>query len=520
MLNANEEFTAASEVDPETVAVAIGAADAPAPEVVDATAVRHKAVAGIKALGLRTLFTLGLRIFSSMLMARLLLPRDYGLYAVASWIAGIGLFLSDVGLAGALVHQQKPPTKDEQFTVFLMQQLFAGAIALVLIFAAPQLIVYAKLPAGAGLLLRVMAFGLFNSSLRTIPTMALERELRFGALARIDLVQSLVATAVTLILAWRGAGAWALVLGSLVSAFVALVVLWIASPWVPTGRFRWPIVTRLARFGLPFQLNGLVWTMFSGWVPFIVGRQLGVAAVGYANWASNLASTPMMLSAILNRVAFPSYARLQADPAALAKYLSASIRRLLVLMAIPIAAGILLCPWLIPVLFRTRWQPAVPLVQWFSFDTMMAVLTGIIASAQNATGRPVDRLIIAISAGLGRWGLGFIAVKTMGLAGVGPVSVTVGGAELLFSVWLLEKRSPETTGLLFEVIWRLFVLGTSLIVADMTGLAVAPYRASGAASAVGAFVVVAALWRLVTPGSLVPVEELRAAARMFRARAS
>jgi teichuronic acid exporter len=430
------------------------------------------------------------------------------------------LFLSDVGLAGALVHQQRPPTKDEQFTVFLMQQIFAGMIALVLIFAAPRLIAYAKLPAGAGLLLRVMAFGLFNSSLRTIPTMALERELRFGALAKIDLVQSLVATAVTLFLAWRGAGAWALVLGSLFSGTASLIILWSVSPWAPRGRFRWPIVMRLARFGLPFQLNGLVWTMFSGWVPFLVGRRLGVAAVGFANWASNLASTPMMLSAILNRVAFPSYARLQGDPIALARYLSTSIRRLLVLMSIPLATGILLCPWLIPALFRARWQPAVPLVQWFAFDTMMAVLTGIIASAQNATGRPVDRLIIATTAGLGRWGLGFVAIRTMGLAGVGPTAVAMGVAELLSSVWVLERRSPETTGLLFQLTWRLTALGSSLLVANVVGFAVAPYRASGAAAAVGTFTLAVAIWSLFMPESLVPLAELRAAARMFQTRVS
>jgi len=520
MLNTDQEAVDNVAIAPAADRAEISLPEVSCAEVIDPSSVRHKAIAGIKALGTRTLFTLLLRFFSSMVMARLLLPHDYGLYAVAAWIAGIGLFLSDVGLAGALVHQQRPPTKDEQFTVFLMQQIFAGLIALVLIFAAPQLIAYAKLPRGAGLLLRVMAFGLFNASLRTIPTMALERELRFGVLAKIDLFQSVVATAVTLLLAWRGAGAWALALGTLTSAAAALVALWLVSPWMPRGRFRWSIVTRLARFGLPFQLNGLAWTFFSGWIPFIVGRQLGIAAVGLANWASNLAAAPMMLSAILNRVAFPSYARLQSDPTALARYLSTSIRRLLVLMTIPLAAGILLCPWLIPILFRARWQPAVPLVQWFAFDTMTAVLTGIIASAQNATGRPLDRLLIATAAGLGRWLLGFLAVRMLGLAGVGPAAVTMGTAELLFSVWLLRRRSPATSGLLHQLTWRLTVLGSSLLVANLIGFAVSPYHVLGAAAAVAAFVLAIALWRLFTPESLVPAAELRAAATMLRGRAS
>jgi PST family polysaccharide transporter len=519
MSNSDPDSATVQAIAVETLPYAT-AESVPPFDPIDPATVRHKAVAGVKALGARTLFNLVLRFFSSMVMARLLLPRDYGTFAVASWIATVGLFLSDVGLAGALVHQQAKPTKDEQFTVFLMQQVFTGLMAAILFLAAPQLTVYAKLPAGAVLLLRVMAFGLFNYSLRTNPTIALERELRFGTLAKIDVIQSVVAAAVTISLAWHGAGPWALAWGGMVSGSVSLTALLIASPWAPRGRFRWAIFTRLAKFGLPFQLNALAWTVFAGWVPFIVGRQLGVAAVGYANWASNLASTPMMLSAVLNRVAFPSYARLQADPGALAKYLAASIRRLLVLMTVPIAAGILLCPWLVPVLFRARWQPAVPLMQWFAFDTMMAVLTGIIASAQNATGRPVDRLMIATLAGVGRWGFGYLAIRSFGLAGVGPTAVAMGASELLLSAWLLKKRSPETAGLALQLIWRLSVLGASLLAANLVGLAVGPYRLSGAAAAVAVFVFMAALSGLFTPESLVPLAELRAAAKMFRAPAA
>lgn len=519
-----------SNVDPELAADIVNAPEVAiignsalpfAPGVVaDPTDVRYKAVAGIKALGGRTLFTFVLRIFSSMCMARLLLPSDYGEYAFAGWVAGIAIYLSDVGLAGALVHQHATPSKDERLTVFLMQQIFTAAVSLALVVCAPQIVAYAKLPTGAGLLLRVMAFALFNCSLRTIPMMTLERALKFGVIAKIELVQSLINTAVNLFFAWRGYGAWALALGSLAGGAFYTVILWFVSPWKPAGHFRWAIVVRLARFGLPFQLNALMPVLMSGWIPVIVARYLGVAALGFANWAVGLATVPMMLGAVLNRVAFPSYSRLQADPAALSRYLATSMRRLLVLMTIPLAGAILLCPLLIPILFRTRWVPAIPLVQWFLFDTMVQVLTGIIGSAQNATGRPGDRLVVAASAGAGRWILGFIAVRTLGLAGVGPAAVLMGAAELIFSIALLRKRRPETVGLISQVFWRLFALGAALLLANWARLAIGPYRVSGAAAAIASFLVLAGLSGLVAPEAMVPLAELRAAARMFRAPAT
>ena len=85
---------------------------------VDSAAVRTRAVSGVKALTARTLVSVLLRAVSSLTLARLLFPRDYGVFAIAAYITGLGMFLCDVGLGGALVRQSQKPSQNEAFTVF------------------------------------------------------------------------------------------------------------------------------------------------------------------------------------------------------------------------------------------------------------------------------------------------------------------------------------------------------------------------------------------------------------------
>src|SRR5262245_60069661 len=102
-----------------------------------------------------------LRAVSSLCLARLLFPKDYGVFGVASYLTGLGLFLSDIGLGGALIRQEKQPTEDETFTVFWCQQAITGALVALILITAPWLIRLYGLSSSAALLLMTMACGLF-----------------------------------------------------------------------------------------------------------------------------------------------------------------------------------------------------------------------------------------------------------------------------------------------------------------------------------------------------------------------
>ena len=446
--------------------------DAPVKEIeaidpaAESAAIKTRAVSGVKVLAARTLISVLLRVVSSLVLARLLFPKDYGVFGVVAYIAGLGMFLSDVGLASSLVRREAKPTRDEAFTVFCTQQIITGIVVVAVIVTTPLLIhIYALSPSAKSLLYG-MSFGLFLSSLRIVPMMALERDLQFPVIARCELLENLAQTGSTITFAYLGWGAWALAGGGLVRGIVGLSLVWAVSPWQPVGRFEFSIVRRLAPFGFAFQLSAIIPTLMGGWMPLIVGRLLGVGAVGLVGWAANLASVPMMLSGVLSRVAFPSYSRLQADPEAFNKYLSSSIRRVGAIYSLVVPLVVLAFPILILVLFRARWAPAIPLVQWFSLECSLLTLTGLLASAQSALGRAGERLTVTILTGLFRWFGGYLAIVKFGLLGIGPTMFFISLSEMLATGYLLQRRNNGNRilrELVSQVVSTGFLLGTALV---------------------------------------------------------
>ncbi|MFP2912705.1 oligosaccharide flippase family protein [Pyxidicoccus sp. 3LFB2] len=254
--------------------------------------VKARALKGMFVLAARTLASQGLRVLSALFLSRLLFPADYGLFGIVSYAASLGVFLGDLGLSAALVRQPHEPTRDETFTIFWCHQALTAVIVAAVCALAPQLTRGYALGDGAVPMVWALALGLFLSSLRVIPLMALERKLAFSVIARAELVENVVQVVVTITLASLGFGAWALALGGLVRGAVGLVLIWWASPWRPQGHFRLDVLKRLLSFGLAFQLPPLVAAVVAGWVPLVVGHILGKEAVGLVNWAWALASTP------------------------------------------------------------------------------------------------------------------------------------------------------------------------------------------------------------------------------------
>jgi PST family polysaccharide transporter len=478
--------------------------------------VKARAGRGVTVLAARTVVSQVLRIVSALVLSRLLFPADYGLFGIVAYATSLGVFLGDLGLSAALVHQPHEPTEEETSTIFWCHQALTAGIVATIIALAPSLVESYALGAQALPMVYVMAGGLFLSSLRVIPLMALERKLAFPLIARAELIENLAQVATTIGLAALGCGAWSLVGGGVARGVVGLGCIWWASPWRPRGAFRLAVVKRLLGFGLAFQLPPLVATLSLGWVPLVVGRVLGMDAVGFVNWATALAATPMMLSAILNRVAFPAYCRLQEDPVGFASYLRTSLRRLSATFCLFIPLAVFAMPVAVPLFFGERWAPAVPLVQWFSMEAILTTLIGLLATAQNAGGRPWERFAVVLGVGVLRWLLGSFIVQRYGLAGLGPLGVFASLCELWITAWLVARLNPALEGLVAQVVEPFVTVGLLLL-----GVAVALPRlvphgpwAQGL-TGMGLFLVLF-LVRERIPGPLPLVAELRIIGNMLR----
>lgn len=462
------------ETPPSTAAEQEQSSNSSSNSRLDTQDMKSRAVSGFKALGLRSMISLLLRVVSSLALARLLFPDDLGLFGVAAFVTGLAAYFGDVGLAAGLVRQDHAPTEDETTTVFWSQQALTALIVVGMIAAMPLLMAIYNLTEASRLLLMTMTLGMFLSSLRIVPMLALERAMRFDLIARCEMIENVAQTAATIIMAALGMGAWALALGGIVRGVVGLVCIWSLSPWRPRGQFRRDVVVRLARFGIPFQLSAIVPAFMAGWLPLAVSRYLGLTSLGLITWASSIASVPMMLMSIIGKIAFPAYSRLQSDPEESGRILMASLRRLNAALSIVIPALVIFMPVIVPVVYGKRWEGAIFLVQWLLVEIHILILSTTLAQMQSASGRPGERLAVVTGFGLVRWGLGFVAVRQFGLMGVGPVLVAVSLGEAIVTAVLMRRAIPGCETILRDVFAPMVTVGVFLAVALGAGYLVAP----------------------------------------------
>lgn len=480
--------------------------------------VRSKAIKGVKSLGLRTIGSVVLRAVSSVSLGRLLFPKDYGLFGVAASVAGLGQQLSDVGLGYVLVWQERTPDEDETATVFWSQQVLCSIVVLGTLALLPLLLKLYNLDWSAASLVVAMTMGLYLSSLRVIPMMALERSMRFGDIARVELIENVVQVAATIGMAAAGLGPWSLAAGGLVGRGIGLGLVWAASPWRPRGRFRWNIFLRLAKMGIPMQLVAMLPTIMGSYLPLYVSRYLGTASLGLVNWAINLALVPTMLGAMLNRVAFPSYSRLQSDPEEMGRVAVATLRRINMFFGILMPVIVIVSPLLIPLIFGRKWTEAVPVFQWASMEMILGTSIGLLGTTQSSAGRPQDRLWVVLATGALRWGVGYFVIKQFGLPAVGALLYGMSLVELVLNVALVRRAVRGCERIVGDV------LVPTLALAAITGLALwlASVMLSGGPQ-IGRALVALAIYALLATGYDLAVKhrpvttEMRGLLRMMRA---
>ena len=455
-----------------TPAITEHTADSPA---LVAEEVRSRSISGIKALGGRTLVSFALSLLSLIVLSNFLDKKDYGVFGFAAWIVTLGLFVGDGGLASGLVRQHRVPTANETFTIFVCQQVMTAIVVAFLWIASPFIIRVYQMPASTTSLLLLMSGSLMFYSLRIVPMMTLERELRFGDIARCELIEQVISTVLKILLAVLKFGVWSLVASHVLGLFVGLVCVWAISPWRPQGRFDKSVLPPLVKFALPFQLNAIFPAIAGGWAPIIIGSVLGVESLGLVNWAINVASSPSRLNNVLIRVAFPAFSRLQEDPKALDRYLKASLRIMNAAFGTVIPLFVLSLPVLVHFVLNPKWVPAIPLVQWFSLEVVLFTINGTVCAVQNATGKAMERFFVTLGMAAIRWSLGYIVVRFFGLAGLGLAVAIFTAIELFAAAYLVRRHNPQCRTLIADSFAPTLFSALLVFAALMVGQGIFPH---------------------------------------------
>jgi O-antigen/teichoic acid export membrane protein len=364
-----------------------GSGDGPASEATQQATYGRRARFGVIALGVRSALQNVIVLVANVVLARTLTPADYGVFAILQFAMQVLKMLGDAGLAAALVQQKGAPDQRELSSIWWLQLALGLAVVGGAFAAAPFLrLVWPTLPEGAGWLLPGLALGLLLTLLRAVPSLLLERGVRFGLIGSAELAGTVVFYGMAVVMAKRGAGPGALVAASVGQSAVVTLVVNLLRPWRPSLVFDWPRVRRLMTFGLAFQGSNAVAFVNGAVTPLLVGGRLGPGALGIVQFAQNTAWFPTLPVGIVRRVSFPYFSRLQHDPPAFAR----EFERAVMLCAIPIYffLGLFLgsAPAVVSIIYSDRWMPAVPALYVYSVAISFNFFTWIGSAALEALG--------------------------------------------------------------------------------------------------------------------------------------
>lgn len=322
--------------------------------------ISHRAVSGVLILTLRKFLLKAVSYLGSIILARLLMPEIFGIFAIVSFIINFFAFFSDVGLGAALIQKKEPLTEKDLKVTFTLQQILVVTVVLLIYFLAPFFSQRYQLGLEGIWMIRAFSISLFLTSLKTIPSILLERKLKFNQLIWPEVIEVISFQILVVGLAWLGWGVWSFILGLLVRSLLGAMVLYWIAPWRIGFAWDFLIARRLVSFGVPYQLNGFIATIKDAVMPIFVGAVSGAAAVGYLNWALTFSKLPILFMSDIFRVTFPTYARIQHDPARLKTAIEKTIRftNLFLFPAVFILAATVRP--IITIIFTDKWLPALP----------------------------------------------------------------------------------------------------------------------------------------------------------------
>lgn len=303
-----------------------------------------------------------LRIIFIMVMARLLSPQEFGIVAMVVTVTGIYELFTSTGLSTATI-QRETITHQQISTLFWVNLLVGGVLALVCIASAPLLVKFYHEPRLFWVTV-VMGAGFFVNALGIQHSALLQRDLRYVRITAIELSAQLCSMSVGIGMALAGYGYWALIGSTLMAPAFTTVAVWIVTGWRPGAPKLDADVKSMLGFGGIMTINGVVIYIAYNLDKLLIGRVWGADALGLYSRAYQVINIPTgNINAAVGGITFAALARLQSDPPRFRNYFLKAYT-LVISMTAPVTIfSAIFAVDLIRVLLGSQWGHAVPIFQ-------------------------------------------------------------------------------------------------------------------------------------------------------------
>lgn len=403
-----------------------------------------------------------LRFGISIIVARILDPRDFGIIAIASIIIYYANTITNLGFNQALVQRQK--INDEHInSVFTLDLVISALLTFILFFSASAIARFFNAPESKSVI-RVLSLVFVLTTFHDMPYTLFRRNIDFKLISLVDFIRGCFSSALALLLAILGFKYWALVWGQLIPLFGATAYLLYKVEWIPKITYNHGLLKGIYSFGFWNFLRAQVVCFANSIDRIIIGRVLSPVALGFYDKSATFCEMPLQsISSNVNTVLYSSFSRGQMSKEYIRQLLKKGIL-IISLINFPIYAGIYaIAPYFVIVLLGEKWRPMIIPLQIFALSGFFASFSGLFASLNIALGsyRPhTIRLIIATI-------LYFISILLLVQIGIEGVALGMLGYRALFlglSFALVKKISCLGWSSLASCIFPAFLCSLSMLV--------------------------------------------------------
>lgn len=298
----------------------------------------------------------------SLVLARLLLPEEFGLIGMIAVFYSIGRGLMDAGLTQSLIRSND--VDEEDYSTVFYFNLAASALIYVLIFFLAPLIAQFYDQEILTAIVRLYCITFIIDAFSAVQRTRFTKKMDFKTQTLITIPSTIIGGIVGVTMAFQGLGVWSLVWNQIVTALIGSIQLWIYAKWTPSLVFNVEKFKDHFNFGYKLTLSGLLNRIFNNIYLIVIGRYFSAAQVGFYTRAETMKQLPVTnISNALNKVTYPLFAGIQDDNKRL-KSIYSRIMKMVVFIIAPvlIIAGALAEPTF-RFLFTEKWLPAVPYFQ-------------------------------------------------------------------------------------------------------------------------------------------------------------
>lgn len=321
----------------------------------------------------------------SVMLARLLQPADYGLVGMVLVVITILTLLMDLGLGKAVVYFRE---EEVSLPVCNTVTTASGLVLAAITFCAAPLVADFYNNTRLIPILRALSVNLLLGSLRSVPMGSLTKHLRFREITILESVSGLSAGFIAVLLAWKGFGAWSLVINLLLSEFLLTCLVYWVSPVGFTFQINREMLGRLLRWGLPFTGSSLLWQFYDNSDKLLVGKILGAASLGFYSFAWRLAMLPgERISAVINRVSFSSFSAIKERRDEVVRHWL-SLTRKVAMLTFPILMVLaMLVEDFLLVVIKKEWLPASVPLRFLCFVVALKTVQTLMSTVMATQGR-------------------------------------------------------------------------------------------------------------------------------------